>query len=159
MFIAREVRLTVTLPLPFRDSRRLAADNPYLPVAGVALDAVGIELDDGLVAGWRVRVERIHSLLGWAVSSPLLAVHATTTLAFAAPPAQLATALEVNEWALCAALAERDPYHWSGLRDSLRQAARCVSARGLPFSPPEIDELAAAARFVQLATAIEPDQP
>jgi hypothetical protein len=145
--------------LPFVDSRRLESENPYLPATGVALEVTGIDLDDDLLAAWSGRVERVWSLLGWAESVPVTCVRVANTVAFAAPAAQLATAAEVNEWALCAALAERDPCHWSGLRDSLRQAARCVSATGLPFSPPEIDEAPALARFIQLAAAIEPGQP
>jgi hypothetical protein len=75
-------------------------------------------------------------------------------LAFEAPARFLTTAMEANEWALCAALVERDPFHWSGLRDSLRQSARAVTASGVPLPPPEIDDTAALARFARLALVL-----
>ena len=53
-------RLTVTLPLPFKDSRRLTDANPYVPAAGVALDVIGIDLDGELFAAWSLRVERVR---------------------------------------------------------------------------------------------------
>ena len=44
-------------------------------------------------------------------------------LAISAPDDQLLLATEVNEWALCAALAEHDPERWAGLQDALVAAA------------------------------------
>jgi hypothetical protein len=125
-----------------------------LPAAGVALDVAGIELDDELLAAWQVRVERARGQLGWPVAATNACVGDPTTLAFEAPARFLTTAMEANEWALCAALVERDPGHWSGLRDSLRQAACTVTASGLALPPPEIDDTAALARFARLASAL-----
>ncbi len=62
---------------------------------------------------------------------------------FTAPPNQLRTACEANEWALCAALVERDPGHWSSLQESLRAAAHAEPRRG--EIPTEIDEAPALA--------------
>jgi hypothetical protein len=140
--------------LPFRDSRCLASRNPYLPAAGVALDVDGIELDEQLLTAWHVRVERARSQLGWPAAATHACVGEPTTLAFEAPARFLATAMEANEWAWCAALVERDPLHWSVLRDSLRQGACAVTASGLALPPPEIDDTAALARFARLASAL-----
>jgi hypothetical protein len=62
--------------------------------------------------------------------------------------------MEANEWALCAAVVERDPFHWSGLRDSFRQCACAVTTAGVALPPPEIDDTAALARFARLASAL-----
>lgn len=118
--------------------------------AGVALDVVGIDLDAELFAAWRKRIERARELLGWPAAS-IVPPGTTTTLAFAAPVEHLAVATEVNEWALCAALADRDPGHWSCLRDALRQEALAVGSSGQPCPPPEIVETAAFERFRRLA--------
>jgi len=122
----------------------------------------GIELDDGLLAGWRARVERVRRHLGWLAPPLALPVpreivvrrHATgTSLAIAAPFDQLFTATEVNEWALCAALIERDPCHWSGLADALLALAREESPHPEKVIPPVIEERAALTRFERLARA------
>ncbi len=63
------------------------------------------------------------------------------------------TATEVNEWALCAALHDRDPGHWCGLRDALRAAAEATDPNPTSLLPPEIDEPAALARFERIAAA------
>jgi hypothetical protein len=126
------------------------------------LEVVGIELDDRLLSGWRDRVERARHHLRW--HAPPLAIpipreivwrrHASgTSLAFAAPFDQLFTATEVNEWALCAGLLERDPCHWSGLADALLAAAREEAPDPDKVIPPVLDERAALARFERLAAA------
>jgi cyanophycin synthetase len=126
------------------------------------LEVAGIELDDELLSGWRARVDRARRHLGW--NAPPLAIpvpreivsrrHASgTSLAFAAPFDQLFTATEVNEWALCAALLERDPGHWSGLPDALLVAAREEAADPDKVIPPVLEERAAIARFERLAAA------
>jgi cyanophycin synthetase len=76
--------------------------------------------------------------------------------AIAAPNDQLLLATEINEWALCAALMERDPARWTTLEKALISAAAANSEDG---SPPEaavapvIEEHAALARFQRLAAA------
>lgn len=73
------------------------------------------------------------------------------SLAIAAPFDQLFTATEVNEWALCASLHDRDPCHWSGLADALLAAAREEAAEPQGIIPPVIEESAALARFETLS--------
>jgi UDP-N-acetylmuramyl tripeptide synthase len=68
------------------------------------------ERDAAVIAGWEQRVRLARRELRWPADALAAVTHATgASLAFAAPPDQLFTATEVNEWALCAALAERDP--------------------------------------------------
>lgn len=148
--------MTVTLPLPFRSSRGLAHGNVLLDVPGVALDVVGLEVGAELYAGWLRRVECVASALGWP--APTFArreVGAGQTLAFSAPADQLRTAREANEWALCASLVERDPGHWSALRESLRAggAAAADADSNRCRVAAEIDERKAIDRLVQLGTA------
>ena len=132
--------MTITLPLPFRASRWLGQGNALLAEPCVALDVVGIDLEEALHQAWRRRIEHAAQRLGWPM--PRFTTHRegrVVTLAFSAPTRQLQTACEANEWALCAALIERDPSHWSSLRESLRSA--------------EIEEGAALERLVRLGAA------
>ena len=126
------------------------------------LEVRGIELDERLLAGWRARIERVRRHLGW--DAPPLAIpvpseivvrrHATgASLAIEAPFDQLFTATEVNEWALCACLLERDPGHWSGLPDALLALAREEAPDPDKVVPPVLEERAALARFERLAHA------
>lgn len=127
--------MTVTLPVPIRSSRLLSSRDPLLSGLGVALDIVGVEFEETLGCGWRARVERVARCLGWP--APRFAVatgRAGPTLAFTAPCDQLLTAREANEWALCAALLERDPSHWGALREALRDGA--VGAARADSAPP-----------------------
>ena len=111
--------MTVTLPLPFENSRELARGNPLLDEPCVALDVVGLELEARLYQGWRRRVEHVARTLDWPVPGfPKLADPPAPLLCFTAPPDQLRTAREANEWALCASVIERDPCHWGALRES-----------------------------------------
>jgi hypothetical protein len=67
-------------------------------------------LDEGLISAWRARVERAAAHLGWVDRRAAARRHAGgVSLAITAPYDQLFLATEVNEWALCAALVERDP--------------------------------------------------
>lgn len=148
--------MTVTLPLPFRSSRGLAQGNVLLGVPGVALDVVGLEVGAELYAGWLRRVERVASALGWP--APAFArrdAGAHHTLSFSAPADQLQTAREANEWALCASLVERDPCHWSALRDSLRAVVAAAADADPDHSrvAAEIDERKAIDRLVHLGIA------
>ncbi len=122
------------------------------------LEVADVARDEAVVAAWRGRVEHARSSLGWAVDSkpaPVVArIHASgASLALAAPPDQLFTATEVNEWALCSALFERDPLHWSGLPEALA-AAGAETASAIAGAPPAVlEESAAFERFRHLAAA------
>jgi cyanophycin synthetase len=94
--------------------------NLFFASTGAVLDAVGVPIDDGLIAAWRGRVERAAARLGWPNRGAVARRHAGgASLAIAAPYDQLFLATEVNEWALCAALIERDPHRWSSLEAAL----------------------------------------
>ena len=119
------------------------------------LDVVGAPVDEGVISGWRARVERAGSRLGWPQAQAVAREHAGgVSLAIVAPRDQLFLATEVNEWALCATLVERDPLRWSGLEDALIDAAR-ESADGTPTPEsqiqPVLKESSALARFERLA--------
>jgi hypothetical protein len=144
--------LTIKLPLPFRSSRPLGQGDALLPETGVALDVVGIDLDDALHQAWRARIEHAAQQLRWPVPSFAASRQGNlVTLMFTAPANQLQTAREVNEWALCAALVERDPSHWSSLQESLRAAADANP--GCAGTLAELDETFARARLTRRAAA------
>ena len=74
------------------------------------------ESDPGVLQDWERRVRLAEQELRWPAAALAAVSHASgASLAFSAPPDQLFTATEVNEWALCAALAERDPARSAGL--------------------------------------------
>ena len=140
--------------MPFEDSRRLTGSNLFFATTGAVLDCVATPLDDALLAAWRGRVEKVGAQLGWTHGQAVVRRHASgVLLAIAAPWDQLLLATEVNEWALCAALAERDPSRWRNLQDALIAAAR--EAGDSPGTEaglePLLDEAAAFARFARLA--------
>jgi cyanophycin synthetase len=122
------------------------------------LDVVRASLDEAEVSAWRARVERAGAQLGWAERRCVVRRHAGgVLLAISAPADQLLLATEVNEWALCAALAERDPKRWAGLEVALVAAAIDDANPGAELAPallPVIEERAALARFRTLS-AIE----
>jgi cyanophycin synthetase len=119
------------------------------------LDVV-VPVDDGLIAAWRARVLRAGARLHWVDRQAVARRHAGgASLAIAAPPDQLFLATEVNEWALSAALIERDPVLWRGLEEAL--IAQAVQASDNGANPaadlqPTIDESAAFERFERLAS-------
>jgi UDP-N-acetylmuramyl tripeptide synthase len=120
------------------------------------LEVAGTSFDDDLIEGWRARVERAGARLGWSDRRAVARKHAGgVSLAMAAPCDQLFLATEVNEWALCAALLERDPVRWSDLEEALiRQSLEAApenAARPAPELWPAVDEAAAFARFLRLA--------
>jgi cyanophycin synthetase len=119
------------------------------------LDAVGVAVDEELIAAWRRRVERAGARLAWVDRHIVARVHAGgVLLAISAPGDQLLLATEVNEWALCAALVERDPKRWAGLNDALIAAALDGADDGTNPAveyAPVIEESAALARFQRLA--------
>ncbi len=132
----------------------------------MVLELAGVQADDALLDGWRARVERARRRLGWAVTSALgdstdvrpsaqevvVRLHASgASLALSAPCDQLFTATEVNEWALCAALRERDPQHWAALEDALVIAANEVPDNPGAAVAPVLEEAAAMTRFERLA--------
>jgi len=115
---------------------------------------VGEKRGAALVGEWRKRVDRARSRLGWSARQAVARPHGDgTSLAIAAPCDQLFTATEVNEWALCAALAARDPSRTPLLRAALVEAAREQSQTAELPDPPEIDEDLALARLERLAAA------
>lgn len=110
------------------------------------LEVAGVGIHDALLDGWRARVERARTHLGWPRGPVVVRRHDVgASLAFAAPPDQLFAATEANEWALCATLFDRDPVRWSGLEVALAAAQPGV----LP--PAVLDEPTALARLVRLA--------
>ena len=122
------------------------------------LDVVRASLDEAEIRAWRAAVLRVAAQLGWANCRCVARRHAGgILLAIAAPADQLLLATEVNEWALCAALAERDPKGWAGLQDALVAAALEDANPGAELAPgilPVLEESAALARFRRLS-AIE----
>jgi cyanophycin synthetase len=119
------------------------------------LEVIGVSVDDPLLAAWRTRVERVGALLGWQRPQTIVRRHATgASLAISAPCDQLFLATEVNEWALCAAVVERDPVRWSNLEQALVAAAMTAAentANPTANLRPVIEESAALERFERLA--------
>jgi UDP-N-acetylmuramyl tripeptide synthase len=157
----------VTSGLPLDDSRRLLGGNLFFAGTGVVLETVGIEIDEALVADWRARVERGRRHLGWEtagahLSSPQPIVarlhRGGASLAFAAPLDQLFTATELNEWALCASVHERDPVRWANVMQALLEDYLEDAASPADVIPPVLEESAALARLARRAvTERRPD--
>ena len=122
------------------------------------LDVVGVEPDAALLDGWRARVERGRTYLGWSDmrttaagrESAVARVHADgVSLAVAAPVDQLFTATELNEWALAATLLARDPARWVDLEAAMiRDAANSATP---PAIAPVLDDAAAMTRLKHLS--------
>ncbi len=122
------------------------------------LDVVGVEPDAALLDGWRARVERGRTYLGWSDmrttaaggESAVARVHADgVSLAVAAPVDQLFTATELNEWALAATLLARDPARWVDLEAAMiRDAADSATP---PAIAPVLDDAAAMTRLKHLS--------
>jgi UDP-N-acetylmuramyl tripeptide synthase len=131
----------------------------FFASAGAVLDVIRAPLDDALIAAWRTRAERAGAKLGWPKGQAVARRHAHgVLLAVSAPNDQLLLATEINEWALCAALVERDPKKWQWLQAALAAAAieEADPGAGAAAFAPVIEEDAALARFVQLS-ALEAD--
>ena len=138
--------------MPFDDSRRLTGSNLFFVSTGAVLEVVGIAVDDALLAAWRARIERARSRLGWTAPGVVARVHATgASLAIAAPCDLLFLATEVNEWAWCASVLERDPAGWGFLEESLLAAALADATDPAAVLPPVLEESAAMVRFARLA--------
>ncbi len=143
-----------------------AVDTAAVDTAAIDTAAVDTAtVDDALLAAWRDRALRAGAHLGWTPRQAIARRHAGgAQLALSAPADQLLLATEVNEWALCAALIERDPTRWSGLEAALAAAAAAAADASReptpepstgtatePIAPPVIEESAAFARFERLA--------
>jgi len=147
--------------LPFEASRRLTGANLFFAHPGAQLETAGITVDAALLDAWRKRVARARAHLRWtrADAAPAAArevvarMHAGgASLALAAPIDALYTATEVNEWALCAALIEREGARWHGLEAELAAAALEDARAGVTVIPPVLEERGALRRFEQLAS-------
>jgi cyanophycin synthetase len=143
----------VALELPFEDSRRLTGCNLFFASTGAVLEIVKVHIDDALLAAWRLKVEHAGAWLGWTKQSIARRHAGGASLAIAAPIDQLFLATEVNEWALCAALVERDPARWAKLEEALvAQASVAADSTNQALDLlPVIDESAALARFERLS--------
>jgi cyanophycin synthetase len=148
--------------LPFEASRRLTGANVFFAHPGAQLETAGVAVDAALLDAWRVRVARVRAHLGWqpvddahaAAPEVVARLHASgASLALAAPIDALFTATEVNEWALCAALIERDSARWQGLETELAAAALEDARDIATFIPPLLEERGALRRFEQLASS------
>jgi cyanophycin synthetase len=130
--------------------------NLFFASAGAVLEVVDVSVDDALIAAWRTRIDRAAKRLGWSLCQAVARRHASgASLAIAAPSDQLFLATEVNEWALCAALSERDPAGWCGLEAALvAQAQQAAENSQNPEAdiPPVIEESAAFSRFERLSS-------
>jgi UDP-N-acetylmuramyl tripeptide synthase len=164
---AGDRRLNAEHNLPLDDSRRLMGGNLFFAGTGAVLETVGVEIDEALLAGWRKRVERARRHLGWGTTGPgsptapdtVARRHASgVSLALQAPLDQLFTATELNEWALCATLFERDPVRWANVTDDLLADYLADAKEPSDVIPPVLEERAALARLaVRAASERRPD--
>ncbi len=116
------------------------------------LEFVGDRRDAAVIVGWRKRVDLARVRLGWSERQAVARPHGDgTSLAIAAPCDQLFTATEINEWALCAALAAREPSRTPLLRAALVEAASEQAQDAELPDPPEIDEHLALAQSLRCA--------
>ncbi|RPI12876.1 MAG: Mur ligase [Lysobacterales bacterium] len=116
------------------------------------LETVG-PADEAVLAGWRDRIVRGRRRLGWPSDAPVVARGhgAGTVLAIAAGYDQLFTAAELNEWAWCATLCERDPRRTADIEAALAAAAEESPGGFASRVPPVLDEAAALERLATLA--------
>src|SRR5258706_314034 len=97
--------------------------NLFFAGTGATLELSG-EGDEALLGAGRARVHRARAHLGWEETATIARRHAGgVLLSIAAPIDQLFLATEVNEWALCASLQERNPALRAGLEAGLLAAA------------------------------------
>ncbi len=107
-----------------------------------------------LLEGWRARVSRAARRLGWPAVAAVVRPHGDgSSFAIAAPLDQLFTATEVNEWSLCATLAEHDPAAGAALQSALEAAALAAGSVAAEEDPPRLAEAAALDRLERLAAA------
>jgi UDP-N-acetylmuramyl tripeptide synthase len=106
------------------------------------------ESDPDVLAGWERRVRLACRAFGWPASATMAIPHESgASLAFSAPADQLFTATEVNEWALAAAIAEREP--------ARREALIAALAAEQPEEPepPVLEDAGAILRLQRRAAA------
>ena len=115
------------------------------------LETAGVVPDAALLHDWRARTERACAQLSWPTPTSVARMHASgTSLAIVAPCDLLFLATEVNEWAWCAALRQRDPARWRDLEPALLAAALTAATEPDTVIAPVLDEAAAMNRFHQL---------
>jgi UDP-N-acetylmuramyl tripeptide synthase len=133
----------------------LIGSNLFFAGGGAVLEA-RVAVDDALIERWRALVLEARAALSWPERPIVARRHATgAQLALGAPVDQLYTATEVNEWALCAALALLGRAPEAELLGALREAATDnpsppAAATGLA---PELARQAALARLKAVASA------
>jgi UDP-N-acetylmuramyl tripeptide synthase len=112
-----------------------------------------IPADATLLTGWRERIARGRRRLGWRTDLPAVArEHGVgVALAIAADCDQLYTAAELNEWAWCAALCEREPGRTAGIEAALSVAAEESPGGFASRVPPVVEEAAALERLEVLS--------
>lgn len=131
--------------------------NLFFAGTGATLELTAVPAEALLLAAWRARVARARAALGWLETGIVARHHANgSSLSIAAPLDQLFLATEVNEWALCASLYEREPARWQHLEAALLVAAieNAPAADGTgpaAIDPPVLEESAAFLRFERLA--------
>jgi cyanophycin synthetase len=128
--------------------------NLFFATSGAVLEVVHAAVDAGLIAAWKARIERARAHLEWPVGPVVTRRHqGGIALAIAAPFDHLFLATEVNEWALCASLIERDPERLQEFERLLvAQAVEAAGGKAIAAELlPVIEETAAFARFSHLA--------
>jgi UDP-N-acetylmuramyl tripeptide synthase len=130
--------------------------NLFFVGTGAVLETVGVNVDEPLLAGWRDRVERARRHLGWdhpgSARSPAVVARphaAGASLALQAPLDQLFTATELNEWAWCATVHEREPARWANVMQALLEDYLADAQDPADVVPPVLEESAALARLSQ----------
>ena len=116
------------------------------------LETADIAADEALLAGWRARVTRARTHLGWSETGLVARRHASgVSLAMAAPADQLFVATEINEWAVCATLVGGDAQMVRSFEAALLAEVLEDAADPALVIPPALEESAALARFTRLA--------
>lgn len=135
-------------PRAFDDSRRLPGPNRWFVTPAVVLTALTAAAhDSAALAAWAARVRGIAAALGWPDPQPLAQQgRLGATLAFAAPPAALFTATDINEWA------------WERSADE-RGALGALGALGAAPTQPASDDLAALTPVFAARAAAERSAP
>jgi UDP-N-acetylmuramyl tripeptide synthase len=100
------------------------------------------ERDAGVLGEWERRVRLARRELRWSAAPECAVAHLTgASLALGAPMDQLFTATEVNEWALCASIAGREPSRRADL------IAALAAEQPEEAEPPVLDDAGALLRL------------